>query len=174
MRHTSGQKLGTLFIPLFLFGILAGVVLGAIAGSAMSVHSIIQAANDPELWAGWGPWGYGLIPVIYGMAVGGVVAVIPAIGAFLSLFIHSGCVPLPSVNQQAVAACWGATIASVIPAAILVLSIGEGYTTTIAIGAGFILVSSCITFLIARKYLHYLVTRDEATIRVTRERSASH
>lgn len=173
MRHTSGQKLRTLFIPLFLFGLLAGVVFGAIAGGVISVHSIIEAANDPELWAGWGPWGYGLIPVIYGIAVGGVVATVPATGALLGLFLHSGNVPFPSVNQQALAACLGSTIASAIPAAILVLSTDEGYTT-ITIGAGFILVSSCITFLIARKYQHYLATRNEATIRMTRERSASH
>lgn len=172
MRHTSGQKLRTLFIPLFLFGLLAGIVLGAIVGGVIIVHSIIEAASDPELWAGWGPWGYGLIPMIYGIAVGGVVAIVPATGALLGLFLHSGNVPFPSVNQQSLAACLGATIASAIPAAILVLSTDEGYTT-ITIGAGFILASSCVTFLIVRKYLHNLATHNEATMRMTRELSAS-
>ncbi|GAA1496241.1 hypothetical protein [Paeniglutamicibacter kerguelensis] len=140
----------------------------------MSLYSIIEAANDPELWAGWGRRGYGTIPVIYGMPVAGVVALVPAAGAFLGLFIHSGHVPLPSVNQQALAACWGATAAAAVPAVVLMLATGEEYKTAIVIGAGFVLVSSCIAFLVARQYLRYLSTHDEATIRVTRASSSSH
>ncbi|PQZ93665.1 hypothetical protein CQ018_08360 [Arthrobacter sp. MYb227] len=169
MRHTSGQQFGTLFAPLLLRGVLAGMVVGLVLGSAMTIQSMIEAANDPELWAGWGPWGYGPVPLLYGTFVGGVMALVPLIGAFLALYVHSGIVPLPSVNQQARAACYGGTAASMIPAIMLMVTNDEGAPAVIYIAVGFVLVSSLITFVLTRRFLGRLKRHEELTIRVTRE-----
>lgn len=169
MRHTSGQKLSTLFAPLLLRGVLAGMVVGLVLGSAMTAQSMFQAANDPELWAGWGPWGFGLIPLLYGVCVGGIMALVPVIGAFLALYIHSGFVPLPSVHQQARAACYGATAASMIPAIMLMVTNGQEAPAVVYIAVGFVLVSSLITYFLTRRFLGRLKRHEELTIRATRQ-----
>lgn len=169
MRHSSGQKLTSIFLPLLLRGVVAGMVVGVVLGSAMTVYSMVEAANDPELRAGWGPWGFGPVPMIYGIFVGGVMALVPLLGAFLALYIHSGFVSFPSVNQQSRAACYGATAASMIPATMLLVTNGQESSAVVYIAVGFVLASSLITYVLTRRFLGRLKRVEESTIRVTRE-----
>lgn len=157
-----------MFLPLLLRGVLAGMVVGLVLGSAMMIQTVVLAAQDPGLWAGWGPWGFGLIPLVYGVFIGGIMAVVPLIGAFLALYIHSGFVPFPSVNQQARAACYGGTAASMIPATLLVVTNGGEGPTMTYIAVGFVLVSCLITFTLTRRYLGHLKHHEESTIRLAK------
>lgn len=169
MRQSSGQKLTSIFLPLLLRGVLAGMIVGVVLGSAITVYSMVEAANDPELWAGWGPWGYGPIPIVYGVLVGGAMALVPLIGAFLALYIHSGFVAFPSVNQQARAACYGATAASMIPAIMLMVTNYDGEPRIIYMAVGFVLVSVLLAYIVTSRYLKRHERFEESTIRVTRE-----
>lgn len=169
MRQNSGQKLTSIFVPLLLRGVLAGMVVGVVLGSSTTVYSMVEAANDPELWAGWGPWGYGPIPIVYGVLVGGAMALVPLIGAFLALYIHSGFAAFPSVNQRARAACYGATAASIIPAIMLMVTSYDGEPRIIYMAVGFVLVSALLAFIVTSRYLKRHERFAESTIRVTRE-----
>jgi hypothetical protein len=80
MEVTAGRRRRSLLLPVFLLAIPTGVLVGAVAGCALMRFSILQAACNPESFAGRGPWGYGIVPVVYGMPVGGVVALVPGLG----------------------------------------------------------------------------------------------
>ena len=78
------------------------------AGAVLSAVSAIQRAIQPELFAGWGPGGIGIMPVLIGLPVGAGMALAPATGAVAGLFVQAWNTPFPSLKSQARAAAWGA------------------------------------------------------------------
>ena len=81
MEVTAGRRRRSLLPPAFVLTIPTGVLVGAVADCALMLISILQAACNAKSFAGRGRWGYGIGPVVYGMPVGGVVALVPGLGA---------------------------------------------------------------------------------------------
>lgn len=162
MRQTAGQKLGSLLLPLYLLAVLAGMAAGAGAGAVLSAFSAIQRAIQPELFAGWGPGGIGIMPVLIGLPVGAGMALAPATGAAAGLFVQAWNKPYPSLKNQARAAAWGAGSAAALLAAATLFLTGADPVATLATGAAYASVSFLLASAITHRLLRYRESREAA------------
>ena len=160
MRQTAGQKLGSLLLPLYLLAVLAGMAAGAGVGAVLSAVSAIQRAIQPELAAGWGPGGIGIIPVLIGLPVGAGMALAPATGAVAGLFVQAWNTPFPSLKGQARAAAWGAGSAAALLAGATLFLTGADPVATLAAGAAYAFVSVLLASAITYRLLRYRETRE--------------
>lgn len=162
MRQTAGQKLGSLLLPLYLLAVLAGMAAGAGAGAVLSALSAIQRVIQPEHFAGWGPGGIGIMPVLIGLPVGAGMALAPATGAVAGLFVQAWNTPFPSLKSQARAAAWGAGSASAVLAGATLFLTGADPVATLAAGAAYAFVSFLLASVITYRLLRYREPRESA------------
>ena len=155
MTSTAGQKLGALLVPLYLLAVLAGVVSGAAAGLVVSLISLFQFSVDPGLWAGWGPAGSLFFPALFGIPVGGVIALVPATGAATGLFIQGWNVPFPSIRDQSLVAGVGAGAAGAILAAATLFNGGTNPWLALPVGVVFAAASFLIAWQATARYLRH-------------------
>ena len=151
-----------MLLPLYLLAVVAGMAAGACAGAVISAVSAIQRAIEPDLAAGWGPGGIGIIPVLIGLPVGAGMALAPATGAVVVLFVQAWNAPFPSVRSQARAAARGAGSASALLASAALSLDGAHLTGTLAAGAAYALVSFLLASAITGRLLRYRQSREAA------------
>lgn len=162
MARTAGEKLGSLIIPLFILAMLTGVLTGAGIGAILGLFIAIPMAANPEAWPSESPGGWAMIPIFYGIPVGGIAALVPAVGAFIGLYVHAGKRPFPSTKAQALAAGLGAGVTSALLAGSALFLRDTSLPAALAGGAAFSIVSFLGTYLVAGRYLRYRATRDAA------------
>ncbi len=161
MAFTAGQKLGSLLVPLYLLALLAGAVAGAAVGLVASLIALVQFLVEPEVWASWGPGWSVFFPVVFGIPIGGVLALAPATGSIVGLFAQAWNVPHPSIKDQSLVAGSGAGVASAALVSITLFHEGTSPQVMVPVGIVFALVSSVMAWRITARYLHH---RDLAGI----------
>lgn len=160
MPKTAGQKLGSLLLPLYVLAILSGMAAGAGAGAVVSGISVVQRAIEPELAAGWGAGGVGIIPVLVGLPIGALMALGPATGSVVALFVQAWKAPFPTIRDQARAAARGACAAASILAGGVYLLNGGDPVGILGAGAAYALVSFLLASAITARLLRHLGTRQ--------------
>ncbi|MFF5790813.1 hypothetical protein ACFY5D_02075 [Paeniglutamicibacter sp. NPDC012692] len=160
MPRTAGEKLGSLIIPLFLLAILTGVLAGAGLGAVLGLFLAIPMAANPEVSGVGSPGIWAVIPILYGIPVGGVAALVPAVGALIGLYVHTGKVPFPSTRHQALAAGMGASTTSLLLAVFTLIMRDANPPAALAVGVVFSIVSFLVTRLVAGKFLRHRAARE--------------
>ena len=160
MPKTAGQKLGSILVPLYLLAILAGMVAGGIVVAVVSLVSAVQMAVEIERGLEWVPGGTGI--VLAGILVGAGVAVVPATGSAVGLFVQAWISPFPPTTAQAWAAGWGACSASALLGGAVPLTGGGEPAAFLAIGAIFAVLSFLIAFAITARLLRHMAARELA------------
>lgn len=155
MARTAGEQLGSLVIPLFLLAMLTGAMAGAGVGAIFGLFLAIPMAVDPEVWGGESPGGWAMIPIFYGVPVGGIAALVPAVGAFVGLYVHAGKVPFPSTRAQSLAAGVGAGAMSTLFAVFALFLRDANLAAVLAVGVVFSLVCFLGTYLVAGRFLRH-------------------
>ncbi|MFJ6416209.1 hypothetical protein [Paeniglutamicibacter sp. NPDC091659] len=160
MARTAGEKLGSLAIPLFVLAILTGVLAGAGVGAVFGLFLAIPIAADPEVPGVGSPGSWAMIPILYGIPVGGFAALVPAVGALAGLYVHAGKVPFPSARDQSLAAGVGAGATSALAAGAALFLMDANVPAVLAVGIAFSLVSFLGTYLVAGRFLRYKAARE--------------
>lgn len=153
MTSTAGQRLGSLLVPLYLLAVLAGVVSGAVVGLVASLIALVQFVTEPETWASWGPASSVFFPILFGIPIGGAIALAPATGAIVGLFAQAWNRPFPSIKDQSLVAGVGAGVGSAALASFTLFHENTNPLLMVPVGAVFALVSFLIAWRITARYL---------------------
>ena len=169
MRHSTGQSITTLLVPVFLLAALVGTLVGGATGGLMIALPYLGESDQEGLEAWGGLASYTMTGALFGAVAGCIYGLVSAAGAIVGLAIQSSKCQSITVGRQALASALGAAAGSFVLVAAVVAFDIEAAAGSLDVAAAFVLATFLLAFFIGRLYLGRLEIRDQAIIHVTRD-----